>query len=155
MNIAQALKSKNRILGEMNKLFSFIERHNITSKKVGTDRPLRDGSVTPESVLEAFQNYLSLGEKLVEAKSAIQLASAPIAPKLVGLAEAKSLLSRVNTISVKEAVKVEGGFGKESYEIEYSSAITEKAQIAIAEELQNSINELQDEIDAFNATTQV
>jgi hypothetical protein len=155
MNIAQALKTKNRIIGEMNKLFSFVEKHNVTSKKAGSERTVGGSGVTPESVREAFENYLALGKKLIEIKASIQVASAPIAGKLVALAEAKSLLTKVQVIPVRESVSIEGGYGKETYEVEYSSAITEKAQIAKAGELQNTINDLQDEIDAFNATTQV
>lgn len=155
MNIAQALKTKNRIIGEMNKLLSFVEKHNVSSKKAGSERPTQSGGATPEAVREAFFNYLEMGKKLVGIKSSIQTASAPIAGKLVEMAETKSLLIKIQGLPVREAVTLEGGYGKEAYEVEYSSVITEKEQIALGEELQNKINDLQDEIDAFNATTQV
>lgn len=155
MNIAQALKAKNRIVGEMNKQFSFIAKHNVASKKAGANAQTKTIGVTPDAVQSAFSSYLELSQKLIEVKTAIQTASAPIAGKLVALAETKSLLSQVNGIPVKEEVTIEGGYGKETYEVEHTSAITEKAQISKAEELQTAINNLQDEIDAFNATTQV
>jgi len=155
MNIAQALKTKNRIIGEMNKHLSFVEKHNISSKKAGSERSTQSKGAPPEAVREAFSNYLELGKKLIGIKSSIQTASAPLAGKLVEMAETKSLLTKVQGIPVRESVSVEGGFGKETYEVEYSSVITEKEQIALGEELQNKINALQDEIDAFNATTQI
>lgn len=155
MNIAQALKTKNRIIGEMNKLFSFVEKHNVSHRKAGSDRTLTSTGATPESVKETFDNYLNLTKKLIALKASIQVASSPVASKLVEMAEAKSLLSKIHAIPVRESVSIEGGYGKETYEVEYSSAITEKAQIEKVEEAQNTINNLQDEIDAFNATTQV
>lgn len=155
MNIAQALKTKNRIIGEMNKFLSFVEKHNVSSKKAGSERSNHAGGVTPDAVLGAFTSYLELGQKLVDIKSSIQIASAPIAGKLVDLAETKSLLTKVKGIPVREAISIEGGYGKDTYEVEYSSAITEKAQIDIVSDLQNTINTLQDEIDAFNATAQI
>jgi hypothetical protein len=155
MNIAQALKNKNRIVGEMNKLFSFVEKHNVESKKSGSERNPKSSGATPAAVLETFQKYLELSLKLTGVKTAIQVASSPIAGKLVALAETKSLLTKVGGIPVRESVSIEGGYGKETYEVEYTSAITEKMQIDKAAELQKTINDLQDEIDAFNATTQV
>lgn len=155
MNIAQALKTKNRIIGEMNKLLSFVEKHNVSSKKAGSERSAQSGGATPKAVREAFSNYLELGKRLVGVKSSIQAASAPIAGKLVEMAETKSLLTKVQGLPVRESVSIEGGYGKETYEVEYSSVITEKEQIALGEDLQNKVNALQDEIDAFNATTQV
>ncbi len=155
MNIAQALKNKNRVIGEMNKLFSFVEKHNIESKKSGTERGSKSPGATPEAVVETFQKYLELSLRLTEIKTAIQVASAPIASKLVALAETKSLLSKIGAIPVREAVSIEGGYGKETYEVEHTSAITEKMQIDKTAELQKTINDLQDEIDAYNATTQV
>lgn len=155
MNIAQALKNKNRIIGEMNKLLSFVEKHNIESKKSGTERNPKASGATPSAVVETFHKYLEMSLKLTEIKTAIQVASAPIAGKLVALAESKSLLTKIGGIPVRESVSIEGGYGKETYEVEYTSAITEQMQITKSTELQKTINDLQDEIDAFNATTQV
>jgi hypothetical protein len=155
MNIAQALKTKNRLVGEMNKQLSFVEKHNVSSRRAGTPVATRPAAVTPANISEAFATYLDLAQKLIDTKTAIQTASSPIAGKLVALAETKAMLAKVNAIPVREDVVTESGYGKESYEVEYTSVITEKMQIAKSEELQGLINQLQDEIDAFNATTQV
>jgi hypothetical protein len=155
MNIAQALKAKNRLIGEMNKQLSFVEKHNVTSRRIGSAHGSKASATTPANVEEAFNGYLELARKLIEIKTSIQVASAPIAGKLVALAETKSILAKVNSLPIREDVVTESGYAKESYEVEYTSAITEKMQISKTEELQGLINQLQDEIDAFNATTQV
>lgn len=150
MNIAQALKQKNRLVGEMNKLFTYVVKHNVSTTKAGSE----DKSQVKD-IKEAFTKLMDTFEKLVAIKTATQTASAPIARKLVEIAETKNILSKISSIPVRELVEIQQGYGKEPFEIKYTSQITEEEQINTVSGLQERINTLQDEIDAFNATTQV
>ena len=152
MNIARALKQKNRIVGEMNKAFAVIQKHNMFSRKVGDD--VVNGK--EEAVKAAFASYLELTTALIEIKAKIQAASAPIAAKLVALAEQKSLLGQFAAIPVKEGVAYEsGGFRAETTAMDYLSVIGEAEIQELSKLSQEQINNLQDEIDEFNATTQI
>lgn len=151
MNIAQALKQKNRVIGEMNKVFAQIQKHNVIHYRGESSFP----PTHKVNVKALLSTYRELFAKLVAIKAGVQKASAPIAEKLVELAETKSLLSKMQEIPTKEGTETISGYNAAPYEVTFVSAITESAVVKTSDELQDQINRLQDEIDTHNALTQI
>ena len=151
MNIAQALKQKNRNVGEMNKVFAQIVRHNVVSGRVGT----ADVYTHKVDVAALFATYQELFRKLCDTKAAIQKASVTVSAWLVELSETKSLLAKIQEIPTKEGKETISGYNTAPYEMVYIPIITEEQISKTTEDLQNHINTLQDDIDAYNSLTKV
>lgn len=145
MNISKALKTKNRIAGELSRAKAIFAREN--SHRVGEDR-----KCDPKELLDAVNKAQ---EELVKVKTAIAVASAPLSEKLVRMGELKSRMSWLNELPIREGAQRER-FGSEKAEPEVWEAFfaTRDRDLEV-EELQKAINALQDEIDDFNASTQV
>lgn len=151
MNIAQALKQKNRIVGEMNEIWKQIVKNNsYHTNEAGDENPNK------QIVVDAWERYNVLRIDLVRIKAAIQEASAPIADKLVALAELKSQINILDQISApQEKVISSSRFDEKTTVTYYKNVFSEQDIVSFKKVFQNQINELQDEVDAFNATTQI
>lgn len=144
ITISKGLKIKNRLAGEIASLQGQITREN--SGKV--DRK------TKVDMGELCTKHDKVLEQLVNLKASLNRASAPIAIKLVEIAEQKGLIPFYQNIPTKEGKEMESqGFRAEPVEVEYEAFLDRvKTQKAI-EMTQEKINKLQDEIDEFNAQT--
>lgn len=145
MNIAKALKVKNRLAGEVSRLQDIFRRENSRrNDNISTiDRPK-----AYEAVLEAF-------EKLVKLKGAINEATAKIAPKLAELSEYKLFLSYISSVPTREGPEIEQCYGSTPIQYEWNSYLNRAEIDKKVEHYQNKINELQDEIDEYNAKTKI
>lgn len=152
MNIAQALKEKNRISGRIVKIQNLILKYNR--------RLSNEASV--ENVTELWQNLLTEKANLVKIKTLIQRANKIISEDLVNLAEAKAMISYLSSLETVSGVggKTEqiydrktGERSQSEYTIEYAFDVKEiRSKIS---EYQAIVEDLQDRIDNFNATTLV
>lgn len=145
MNIAKALKVKNRLIGELNHRQSLIATHNVRNSV----------NVAKVNAHALLQESFVLRHNITTLKGAIATASAPIAVKLVELAETKSFVAWLTALPIKESKELQGSYGSPSVEVEYVSQITEEARQDLLTKSKNLINSLQDEVDEFNARTQV
>jgi len=145
MNIAKALKTKNRIAGELSRAKAIFSREN--SHRVGDKR-----ACDPAALLAAVNQAQ---EDLIKIKTAIALASAPISERLVRMGELKSRMAWLSEIPIREGVQRDRFAGEKAEAEVWEAHFATRDRDNEVEELQKAINALQDEIDDFNATTQV
>lgn len=147
MNIAQALKEKNRIAGEIAKIERKIQSSN---RYVGEAKKF--------DTVELGKKLVSERAKLVALKTRIAVANVGIARELVELAEAKAQLKFLNSLEHYVGLSEEkgtSGYGEFEKEIVTYSQISVQDLEKFTDEAQKLVNDLQDKVDAFNATTSV
>jgi len=142
MNIAQALKEKNKKVAKIQKLWTRISRFN----SVSTGNP-RSYNIE-ETWLELNQEM----HELIGLKARIHNASAPVRKDIFALSELKSLIQGVRGIDTTEGI----------YQSRYSNESTETTvvfnvawQDAQIESIEKDIEAIQEKLDGFNHTTQV
>jgi hypothetical protein len=146
MNLATALKTKNRLAGELVRQQQILQRENAR----------RSDSVSKVDRDAVFKKVLQISEELGILKGKITVANIGIYPMLERMAELKSQISFLQTLPKREGEEVEY-VGRDQEKVSYtwdSYVNQERADGAIAE-IQLKINELQDAVDAYNATTTV
>jgi gas vesicle protein len=146
MNISKALKVKSRLAGEIVRLQNIIKRENSR----------RSDNISTVIVAREFVKLIETREKLISLKSAIALATAPLSEKLIRLAETKSEMNFYQSLPTREGTEVDiYGSSREKLTYEWTAYNNRQRVDEITEELQDEINTLQDEVDDFNARTQV
>ncbi len=144
VNLARALKEKNRVAGRLAKARELVGRENSRDKNVprGID------------VSETYSLAKTLRDRLVSIKSAIAEANSPIVSKIIELDEVKSEISYLNGLDVKEGKFVSTNYGTR-IEIELDAVIRQPQVLDEVTALQARADRLQDELDEFNATTKI
>lgn len=150
MNISQSLKEKNRIAGRIVKLQKQVQQYN----------QFREGKTQDFNSKELLKSLQEEWAYLIAIKSKIAKANQGISDKLVQLAEAKSELHFWNTFSSGSA---EETFQEPKYIDRQYVTIDIKGghHIPVTEvqghinRVQSLIENLQDEIDNYNAITQI
>jgi len=145
MKLAKALKEKNRLVGEINRLKNLIEREN--SRDVRSTSKVDCGKLWPEMI--------SATEKLINLKSKIFKANIGIYEKIVRMGELKlqlSWLESVNTRDYKTETPDRNGV---VIVTEVKAWMNQEKADAKKLDLQNEISLLQDQIDEYNATVEV
>lgn len=146
MNIAKALKVKNRLVGDIKKYQEIAYRENSR----------RSDNPSKINVEEVFTALNKTRMTLVQLKTAIVKASAPIAYELTALAEVKQILYWISTIPTREGdEKVSYGMSNEPEVYKWVAHVNREKLDMIVIALQQDANDLQDKIDDFNATTQI
>ena len=142
MTLARALKERSRLAGKMKRDFEIINREN--SVIVGSKRSF--------DLRAVYAECRELHDRLVALKRAIAAANAPIAGKLAEMDEVKSMIACLRGVNTNEGFRTVN-YNSEKVCMEVVLGAAELA--AEAERLQKRGEELQDEIDVFNATTEV
>lgn len=146
MKIAKALKVKNRLAGEIAGLEGIIRRENSR----------RDDNPSQVNVQEQLQKLASKRQELIDLKGGIAVATAPIASKLARLSEIKSGINFLTSLPTREGEELVGTLTKESVlKYKWTAFINREEADKIIVQLQEEINTLQDEIDEFNAITNI
>jgi len=151
MNISKALKEKNRITGRISKLQGQVSKYNRYKKD-----SVREFS--SKEILKSLQEEWAF---LIDIKSKIAKANVGIADKLIQLTEAKAELSFWNTLNnigpseevVAETKYVNGSYA--SVDITMICDVTSKDVQTNIDRVQKLIEDLQDEIDDYNAKTKI
>jgi spore maturation protein CgeB len=143
VSIAKGLKIKNRLIGEINRLKDIFARENSRSEE------------NPSTVdaLAVLTELVETRHKLVGLKAQLAAASSPIAGMLAELAELKESIVWLNSIPTKEGVERISGYGNVITERRWTAALNRERVDKKVTEYQERINELQDEIDNYNART--
>ena len=146
MNLAQALKQKNRLAGELVRQQQILQRENAR----------RSDSMSTVDRSEVFEKILSLSDQLGELKGKITQANVNIYPALERMAELKSRISFVQSLPKREGEEITSvGYNQEKLTYKWDSFITQEKCDEMVAELQEQINDLQDEVDTYNATTEI
>lgn len=141
MNIAKALKEKNRLAGKIKELESLVVTYNSRV----------EGSICHFDPKDTMGKIALLRAELLELKVAIQKKNSLIADLLVGMAEAKATVTFLRGINTREGIE-KSRYGDEK-DIVFVVSFDEKWKRERIEELEDSIRKMQDEVDEFNSTT--
>ena len=159
MKLAKALKEKNRIAGEINRLKTLISRENSRDVK----------SSSTVDVASLWINLLNTTEKLIKVKTEIFKANVCIYDKIVRMAELKGRSAWLSSINTNNE-KIENPYGTNIMVTEYKACMALNQNVNILDlvrqfkledvdrmtkDLQDEIAKLQDEIDEYNATVSI
>ena len=145
MNIKKALKEKNRLVKEIQDLQVRVATYN--SIEVGNKRPY--------SVRESMERLNSLSNELVELKTKIHVANAPIYKHIFRLSELKSMITRIKNLDCNE------GTVQDYYTRNRETPLVKEAEISIVERddmvkhMEGQIEEIQDILDNHNQITEI
>ena len=145
MNLTKALKYKKKLVKQIDETFIRFQKYNSQPiDNVGK-------GYNPE---EAYIKWIGLTSELVELKTKIQNANAPIASKIFRLGEVKNLISRLRGVDTKNGLIKEYRHSDAApiEYVTYMDLFAKDIQIAAWEQ---EIEQLQEEIEAFNAITKI
>lgn len=143
MTINQALKEKNRLVGKLRNVDNKIQK---SAKWVKGNEP-------PYSLSDLFDERTAIRQDLVNLKTAISYATSPIVGKIILLAEVKGELTMYKSLDVAKGL-IHDRYSSTA-PIEYESALNQKDLDSLIESCETKISTLQDELDKFNATTDI
>jgi hypothetical protein len=141
MNIKKALKEKNRKVKLANEFYSKCNRYNS----------MEDGVEKPYSSREMLDKWITTTNELVQLKTKIHLANAVVYEKIFRLSELKSMISKLQGLNVQSG-KISHRYGSEE-RLTMVAEIGEVEKDEIIKKLESEIEQIQDELDAHNATT--
>ena len=142
MKLAKALKLKNKLLKEYNATLS----RTISSNCYDVDTQ----KVYNSAVL--LQEAIAQRDRYVTLKAAIHSTSEPIRKKIFELGELKSFLSKFESLTTREGIVKDSNYNGTTVKT-YAADISEQSKQEIIKSLEESIENIQEEIDSFNATT--
>lgn len=146
MNIAKALKEKNRIAANLAKTRAEILAYN--------SQP--DAAADKVDIQQAFAKHETLTNNLVKVKSEISKANVKIQEKIYLLAEYKGQMSWLQGLDTTHGlVSDRCSYRTDAKEVLYSATIRKADKDAKIADLQLKIDRLQDELDEFNAATKI
>jgi hypothetical protein len=141
MNLTKALKHKKKLVKQADDMYIRFSKFNSNQKdSVGYD---------PE---HAYNEWVRLTNDLINLKTKIHIANAGIADKIFKLGELKSMATKLRVIDTKE------GIVKDRYSdvtIEYVAYMNLFDRDTRVKELEEQIETLQEEIEAYNALTMI
>ena len=144
MTIKNALKLKNKLIKQIGENTKLMQEYN--SIEVGNDRPY-------SSVILLAQISEDTKE-LAKLKSKIHIANTPVLEDIFLMSELKSMAQ-----SLKKMDCTEGKSNRDRYRLESESVKTSEISLVrrneTIKELETRIEEIQDRLDVFNATTQI
>lgn len=144
MNVAQALKKKARLIKEINDKWLIIKNNNS----------IISGNLKKFDIPNELGLIEQLTNELVELKTKIHLANAPVYSKIFLMSELKTTLKNVEGINTTEGIMDNGRYGTPSTTF-YVADMDEIAKRKYIKDLSDKIDTLQDELDYHNATTQI
>ena len=146
MNIKQALKRKNKLVKEISTELERVQRYN--SVIAGMERVY--------DPRQAFDNYMRKSNSLIALKTAIHQANAPMYDRIFRLSELKSLISRIKSLDCNHGpVHNRGGYGTPSETIQMEAIISLIERDQLVEKLEAEIEMIQEELDRWNAITDI
>ena len=139
MKIKQALKRKNRLIQETNQHWARVSQHNLRSSDEGIEL-----DYDARECLQAWQRGV---EELIVLKAQIHAANAPVFGKIFRLAELKGMIASLRSLKTKRQVMSDGSF------LVPVIGLLERDELISKYEAE--IEKIQDELDYFNATTEI
>jgi septation ring formation regulator EzrA len=141
MNLTKALKHKKKLVKQIDEMFIRFSKFNSVEKgSIGYD---------PE---QAYNEWARLTEELIDLKTRIHIANVGIASKIFTLGELKNKAAKLHNISTQE------GLVKDRYSDvtnEYVAYMGLFSRDTAIKELEEQIESLQEEIEAYNALTKI
>jgi len=145
MNIKKALKEKNRLVKEI------LDLHT----KVATYNSVEVGNVRPYSAKESMELLHQKSNELVELKTKIHTANAPVYKYIFRLSELKSTIARIKNLDCNE------GIVQDYYSRNRETPAVKETEISIVErdnmvkDMEAAIESIQDVLDNHNQITEI
>ena len=143
ITLAQALKEKNRIAGEIRNLWNLVQSENACWET-------HSRSI---DIAETMQTIHLYTEKLIELKTKIGKANEGNLANMYALEEYKSQISCYGHIDTAEEVRYLGE--NEDRMLTKTCVIKNSDVLKLQKQLQIKCNHLQDELDEYNATHKI
>ena len=143
MTIKQALKQKNKLIKTIGENTKLMQEYN--SVEVGNERPY--------SSVELLAKISEDTKELAKLKTKIHIANTPVLENIFLMSELKSMVQSLKKMDCTEG-KSSGRYRMEIEVIKTSEISLVKRNETI-KELEGRIEVIQDELDLFNATTQI
>jgi len=145
ITLAKALKKKNLLTNEINKICSRLYNSNsyIKENKANVDYNAK----------EQLELFLSKKDELVNLKSKINIANVTIQPLIYKLSELKDNINKIGSINTNSGIIVGGRYSEVEGKVEYEAIITKKDIDSMITKFEAEIESIQDRIDTYNHTT--
>lgn len=144
ITITRALKLKNKLLSEINKEWMKVSNYNSNVY----------GATWPYDIEACYKRWEELKGKLVELKTKIHLANAPVYEVIFAMSEMKESAKLLNALVCQEGTIVDR-YGRNETPLTYATVIT----LAMKEEriafLEKKIEEMQEILEEHNASTKI
>jgi hypothetical protein len=146
VTLAKALSVKNRLAGRLAQTRSNIETYNsvLVGQRDDEDRATVD-------VRAEYERLLRLQEGLVAVKAAIQRANVGNYEDVLRLGEKKALVQMLGGLNTRHGTEP----GYNGVEYRYAATITKPEALERVRRLEAEIDELQDKLNQYNASTRV
>ena len=145
MNLTKALKHKKKLVKQADEMFNRFQRYNSQNKENV------DKGYDPA---KAYESWLKLTNELVDLKTKIHNANIKIAEKIFRLGELKNLVSRIRVVDTKSGLVKEHRH-PDVAPIEYVAYMDLFAKDDQISKWEGEIEQLQEEIEAYNAITKI
>lgn len=142
MNIKKALKEKNKLAKKITDLLERTNRFN--SMDQGAVR-----SYDPDQSLEQAVDTM---EKLISLKTQVHIANTMVFEKIFRMAEYKSFVKYLKSLNCTEGTMVQRSYGDTTTR-HMTTVITEVQRDQMVENYETIIDQLQSDLDIYNATT--
>jgi len=144
MTIKQALKQKNKLVKNIAENTKLMQQHN--SVEVGNQRPY--------STQMLYKEIQKDTQELASLKAKIHIANAEVMKDIFWMSEMKSTIA-----SLKKMDCTEGKSNRDRYRMESEVVLTSEISLVSRNQeiklLESKIEEIQDKLDTFNATTEI
>lgn len=145
MKLHKALKIKNRLAGEVTRLSQLLQREN--SK--------RSDNTSQVNAADVFNDLNTVRSELVRLKAAIARANIGIYEKIERISELKNQINLLNSLPAREGQE-KSAINQQTYEThEWKAFLNRQAIDGLIVAIQQDINKTQDEVDEYNASTEV
>lgn len=143
MTLKQALKLKNKLVQDLNELTARLQNNNS----------IVEGNIRDYSAKETLSEIYRKVDELTIIKTKIHRANFEVYDKIFLLSELKSLVTKMKSLDCTNGTAVD------YYSRRSDNQLIKNAEISVVERdneikfLETRIDQIQDELDHFNATT--
>ena len=142
MNVKQALKAKNKLVGEIKECYRIIQTQNS----------IEEGNPRRYSVKKKIEEIATLTDELVQLKAKLHRANAPVYEKIFQMAEIKGIIKELKKMDVSEG-KQDSRYGSVVSVKEVEMTVIERD--AIVKEYEAEVEKIQNELDIHNSNTNI
>jgi len=140
MNVKQALQAKNKLVAEIKECYRILQTQNS----------IEEGNPRRYSVKKKLEEVVELTNSLVQLKSKLHRANAPVYDKIFQMAELKGIIKELKKMDVSEGKQTE----------RYGSVVSVKeVEMNVIErddkvkEYESEVERIQNELDIHNSNT--
>ena len=140
MNVKQALKAKNKLVGEIKECYRIIQTQNS----------IEEGNPRRYSVKKKIEEIATLTDELVQLKAKLHRANASVYEKIFQMAEIKGIIKELKKMDVSEG-KQDSRYGSVVSVKEVEMTVIERD--AIVKQYEAEVEKIQNELDIHNSNT--